>query len=298
MRVLNVSQCDYAQYSHNFSKALQSIGVDSIDLVQSKHPFSYATESKIASISEMVREMQTADVVVVHHSVPSLFELAKNNCKGQVIVTHTGTRYRENHEALDILFKDTKCLSDQSEFFVINPKLHYVVSPVEFELAGLYKEGKLKIGHYPSNEEVKGTAKVLEMLTDFKDKFQLLYSPNKVDHYFQLERMAKCDVYIELFKPELNGRPYGCFGVTALEACAMGKIVITNNLYPKVYTDAYGSCPLTFANNEWQFKNIVNSLINMKPEMIRSVQKESFEIMRETHSYKATGNRILKLIEL
>jgi len=296
MRVLSVSEADYGNYGHNFSLALQSIGVDSVDFVRSPHPFKYGSESKLVSISEMVKGMIDADVVVVHHSHPHLFELAKNNCKGKVVVTHTGTRYREGHKELEILFGDTVGITDQCEFFPINPNLHYLVSPVEFELAGLIKDKPLKFAHYPSNSEVKGTAKILEMMAEFKDKCNFKVGTNTVDHYFQLERMAKCDVYIELFKPELNGRPYGCFGVTALEACAMGKIVITNNLHQNVYSKAYGQCPMTIANNEWQFKNIVNSLIEMKVEILRSIQKEAHEIMREYHSYQATGKRILKII--
>jgi len=296
MKVLNVSTNDYALYGYNFSRALKSIGVDSTDLCRSPHPFGYSQESPVVSISEMVHQMKEAEVVVVHHSDPQLFELAKNNCKGKVIITHTGTRYREGHEALDVLFKDTLALTDETEFFAFNPNLHYLVSPVEFELAGLIKDKPLKFAHYPSNSEVKGTAKIMEMMAEFKDKCNFKVGTNTVDHYFQLERMAKCDVYIELFKPELNGRPYGCFGVTALEAAALGKIVITNNLHQNVYSKAYGQCPMTIANNEWQFKNIVNSLIEMKVEILRSIQKEAHEIMREYHSYNATGNRILKII--
>jgi len=297
MRVLNISQIDYANFAHQFSNALRSVGVDSVDLVNTLHDFNYASQGQKASVWQMTHAMTQSDVVVVHHSHPHLFELAKNNCKGQVIVTHTGTRYREGHEALDILFKDTVCISDQSEFFAFNKNLTYIVSPVEFELAPTIKDKPIKIGHYPSNEDVKGTAKILEMLQPFKDDFKLLYSNKKVDHYFQLERMAKCDVYIELFKPELNGNPYGCFGVTGLEACAMGKVVITNNLYPKVYTDAYGTCPMTIINTEDNFSNYIRQFLKLDVEFIKQIQIQNYELMKENHSFVNTGKRILKLIE-
>jgi len=297
MRVLNVSTNDYALYGYNFSRALKSIGVDSTDLCRSPHPFGYSQESPVVSISEMVHQMKEADVVVVHHSDPQLFELAKNNCKGKVIITHTGTRYRENHQALDILFKDTLCMSDQTEFFNINPNLHYLVSPVEFDLAPLIKDKPLKFAHYPSNAEVKGTAKIMELMNDFKGRCDFKVGTTTVDHYFQLERMAKCDVYIELFKPTLNGNPYGCFGVTALEAAGMGKLVITNNLYPKVYANAYGTCPMTYANTEVVFKNIINGILNMSVTAIKMVQKETYEIMQENHSYVSTGKKIMSIIE-
>lgn len=295
MKVLSVSENDYGNYGHNFSKALQSIGVDSIDLCLSPHPFGYATESKVVKIHDMVDQMKQADVVVVHHSLPSLFELAKNNCKGRVIVTHTGTRYREGHESLEILFKGTTCITDHSEFLVINPNLHYIVSPVELELAPLVKD-HLRFAHYPSNSEVKGTAKILEMIAPFKNKIDFRVGTKTVDHAQQLQRMANCDVYIELFKPELNGQPYGCFGVTALEAAAMGRIVVTNNLYPEVYQKAYGRLPFTIANTEKVFTNVIGNLMKMDLGMVRDMQKQTHEIMQDNHSYQATGRKILSVI--
>lgn len=296
--ILNASENDYSNFAHNFSNALRSVGVDSSDVVLSRHPFSYASQGELVTIHEMVTRMKDADVVVVHHSHPRLFELAKNNCKGKVIVTHTGTRYREGHQALDVLFKDTLALTDQTEFFSINPNLKYIVSPVDFELAPLYEDGLVKIGHYPSNPDVKGTSKIIEMMSDFKEKVDFRFSLKRVDHYFQLERMAKCDVYIELFKPELNGRPYGCFGVTALEAAAMGKIVVTNNLHQNVYRDAYGKCPMTIANTEWAFKNIISTLTTLSRQLIRMTQRETYEIMRDNHSFEATGKRLMELLRI
>lgn len=297
MKVLNLAECDYANFSHENAKALRSIGIDCEDLVKSKHPFGYATESKLASIQEMIEAMKTADVIQVMHSHPYLFELSKANGKAKIIVYHTGTRYREGHKELSILFEGYTQVSDQTEFFAINPNLHYIVSPVELELAPLVKD-HLRFAHYPSNPEVKGTAKILEMMSQFKNKIDFRIGTKTVDHAQQLQRMANCDVYIELFKPELNGRPYGCFGVTALEAASMGRIVVTNNLYPEVYQKAYGRLPFTIANTEKVFSNSVKGLINLDLQMIRDTQRQTWEIMRENHSYKATGERILKVINL
>lgn len=297
MRVLCVSENDYGNYSHNFSKALTSIGVDSVDLCLSPHPFLYSSQSKLVSRSEMSSHMADADVVIVHHSHPGLFNAAMTYCKGKVIVTHTGTRYREGHKELDILFKDTLSFTDHTEFLQINPNLHYIVSPVEFDCAPLATSGRLRFAHYPSNAEVKGTAEIMRMIAPYIHKMDWRVGTTTVDHYTQLQRIANCDVYIELFKPELNGKPYGCFGVTALEAAAMGRIVVTNNLHNKVYTDAYGMLPFTIANTEKVFTNTINGLLNLDLQMIRDTQKQTWEIMRENHSYKATGERILKVIE-
>lgn len=296
MKVLNLSECDYANASHENAKALRSIGVDCEDLVKSKHPFGYATEGKLSTIPEMIESIKKADVIQVMHSHPYLFELAKANSNAKIMVYHTGTRYREGHKGLSILFEGYTQCTDQSEFLAINQNLHYIVSPVEFDCAPLATEGRLRFAHYPSNPQVKGTDKILEMMNPFKLKLDFRVSLNTVDHATQLRRMANCDVYIELFKPELNGNPYGCFGVTALEASAMGRIVVTNNLHNKVYTDTYGRLPFTIANTEKAFTNTINGLLNLSLEMIRDMQKQTWEIMRENHSYKATGERILKVI--
>lgn len=296
MRVLNLATNDYANFSHENAKALRSIGIDCVDLVRSKHPFAYTTESNLASAPEIIHAIQKADVIQVMHSDPYLFDLARVNSNAKIIVYHTGTRYREGHKGLSLLFKGCTQVTDQTEFFAINPNLHYIVSPVEFDCAPLANQHPLVFAHYPSNYEVKGTGKISEMIEPFRKKMIWKMDVTQLVHKSQLQRMANCDVYIELFKPELNGNPYGCFGVTALEAAAMGRIVVTNNLHNKVYTDAYGRLPFTIANTEKAFTNTINGLLNLSLEMIRDMQKQTWEIMRENHSYEATGRKILSVI--
>lgn len=292
--ILNLACDDYANYSHDNARALRSIGIDCIDLVT--HPrvnYTYETSSDVCTKEKMIPYIQRADVVQVMHSHTALFDLAKQHCKGQVIIYHTGSRYRDDPEYFNNRFAGHKTVSDQTEFMHLGDH-KYIVSPVEFERAPLYNGLKKKIGHYPSNVEVKGTASIIKMLKPFD--FDWLFDSHIVPHDEQLQRIAACDIYIELFKPILNGHEYGCFGVSALEAAAMGKIVVTNNLYPNAYKDAYGTCPLTIANTEEQFKYVIDGLLKMNKKMFVDLQKETFEIMRENHSFEATGNKIAQMI--
>lgn len=291
--ILNLSSNDYSNYAHTNAVALRSIGIDCTDLVIQPHRF-YPEQSKVTTVAEMILKAKTASAVQIFHSDDRLYDLIKPYAK-RVVVYHTGTRYRENHEYLNDKFKGLKTASDQSEFSVLGDHT-YIVSPVEMHPSPFYRTGKLRIGHYPSHPVVKGTAEIIEMLHPLQNKFKWCHSVIPVSHQMQIRRMEGCDVYIELFKPELNGRPYGCFGVTALEAAAMGKIVVTNNLYPEVYTKAYGKCPFTIANTPEEFTNIISGLLRMNPELFKKMQRETIEIMQENHSFEATGNKIAKFI--
>lgn len=291
--ILNLSSNDYSNYAHDNACALRSIGVDCVDLVLQPHRF-YPKQSTVATISQMILSARTASVVQIFHSDDKLFDFIKHYAK-KILVYHTGTRYRENHKYFNEKFKGIKTASDQSEFSVLGNHT-YIVSPVEMQPALFYRTGKLRIGHYPSHAIVKGTAEIIQMLKPFQNKYKWCHSVISVPHQMQIKRMEGCDVYIELFKPELNGKPYGCFGVTALEAAALGKIVITNNLYPDVYTQAYGKCPFTIANTPEEFTNIISGLLRMNPELFKRLQHETVEIMRENHSFESTGNKIAKFI--
>lgn len=295
MRVVNIAVNDYANFGHENAKALRSIGVDCADFIQSRHIFNYKTQGQIANQQQMIQQIKSADIVQVIDSHPTLFNLAKTYCRGKVVIYHIGTRYRENHEEFNKLFAGHTTITDQCEFMILGDH-KYVVTPVEMTFSGIARSKPYKIGHYPSNPDVKGTAKIMEMLKKVTQKYDLKTSLTTVNHQQQIERMAGCDIYIELFKPMINGKRYGCFGVTALEAAAMGKIVVTNNFYPSVYTDVYGMCPLTIVNTEDNFVGYFNNLLKMEANFIADIQRSNYEIMRENHSYKATGERILKLI--
>lgn len=292
--ILNASSDDYSNYGHAIAKSLRSIGLECVDVCTRRHRFHYDTGSHEMTYQEMIPLIRKADIIQVMHSDIRLFELARKYGKGKIVVYHTGTRYREKHSMYEEIFKGVTSVTDQTEFMCLGNH-HYVVSPVELPLARLYKRGKIKIGHYPSEPTTKGTNEIIEMLRPFEGRFEWLHSTKLVPHHEQLKRIAECDVYIELFKPTLNGNPYGCFGVTALEAAAMGKVVITNNLYPDVYKNTYGDSPMMFVNDEETFRNTIEALLKSRKSLV-TLQKEFRKKSIENHSFQSTGNRVAKLI--
>ena len=147
------------------------------------------------------------------------------------------------------------------------------------------------IGHYPSNAEVKGTKEIREMLEPFKDDFEIRINETILPHEQNLKRIGECHIYIELFKPELNGKPYGCFGVTAFEATALGCVVITNDLHTLVYDSVYGYSDFFRINTPEKFKELMNELKSVDRKDLTNSQS-----FYNNHSITSTGKRILELI--
>lgn len=292
--ILNLATDDYANYSHSIAKSLRLIGLDCVDVCERRHRNKYQSESTEMGLRDMIPLIRKADVIQVMHSDIRLFELSKQYGRGKIIVYHTGSRYREKHLMYEEIFNGVTSVTDQTEFMCLGNH-HYVVSPVELPAAPMYSGGKIKIGHYPSTPSVKGTSEIIQMLKPFDGQFEWLHSTTLVPHHEQLKRISECDIYIELFKPELNGKPYGCFGVTALEAASMGKVVITNNLFPDVYRKAYGDSPMIFANDPEQFKRTIEVLLGTS-NIAQAFQRDAFNKARQNHSFQATGNRVAKII--
>lgn len=291
--ILIGSSNDYANYSHSMGKSLRSIGLDCIDVTLSAHPFNYGSESKVVSRETFKTLSAEADHVLICHSCPILFDLNQNP---SFSVAHTGTRYRESPQYFNELFQSAKhVISDQTEFFKLG-KMDYIVSAID---PAIYKPrtigSKLIIGHFPSNPEVKGTNEIVEMLKPFRDKFEIRIGLNKVSHADQIRRMQECDIIIELFKPELNGKEYGCFGVTALEGAMMGKLVITQDLEDKTYNSAYGEHPFVTVRNQHQFNEALESALTHYND---SMSKWIADQTKDRHSFEATGQRLKQLLRL
>lgn len=291
--ILNLASNDYSNYSYDNARALRSIGIDCTDFVLQKHDL-YEKQSKLIHPNHIPRLAKEAEIIQVFHSDENIYNMVRSLGK-KILIYHTGTRYRENHFHLEQVFKGVTSITDQTEFMTLG-RHHYIVSPVELELAQTIKTKPIKVGHYPSHAWTKGTDTIVEMLSPFMGQMNWQHSTNLVSHQEQLRRIARCDIYVELFKPEIRGKPYGCFGVTALEACAMGKITVTNNLFPKVYTDVYGTCPMTIINEKEKFINYFRQILEADVKFISDLQVQNYEIMKENHSFANTGRRLARII--
>ena len=290
---------DWANYGYELAASLMTTNKNIIAAKLNSHVFNYQHQLPIVSADELVLLAKKCDIILLVHSAAELIQYIPNETP--IIPIHTGTRYRNEHIQLNNLFHLSRCcFTDQCEFMSLAENIHYIGTPINIDMIPKFGHEPRQpyiIGHYPSNADVKGTQKILDMLQDINpNKYILHHSTDRVSHAEQLQRINKCDIYIELFQPTLNGKPYGCFGVTAFEAAAAGKIVITQNINPKAYTDVFGTSPFILTESESDFKFKVNYCLSMPQKELTFRQTNNYNAMKERHSYKATGERIIELI--
>ena len=284
------------------TKAMLSVGMNASCYTLNSHPFSYEEQAQTVTIEQMRVLISQSDIInIVHSDIFLLHAFEKELKNKKLIVTHTGSIYRNAPEAHNLAFNPHVylTLTDHCEFISLGAKnINYItfsVSANNVPHFGHEIKQPYIIGHYPSNAEVKGTREIIKMLNECKPH-ELFYSAEIVTNADQLKRMDQCDIYIELFKPELNGHPYGHYGVTAFEAAATGKVVITQNLNEHVYREAYGDCALRICNTPDKFKATVNQLLSLPALRISEIQTETYLWVEQKHSFKANGERLKKLI--
>ena len=311
MKILNVSRTDWAGFSYDNAMALRSVGVDAESLCMIAHSFNYANCSTPATRETIIRKMKEADVVQIMHSCSfSLNYYIISGTKAKLIVYHTGSIYRNDPVIFNKLFHNAHIhMTDQCEFMLIGDnknKFKYIATAVNTDIIKRSTKtlsNPISFGHYPSNPAVKGSDTILKVIGDIKnqieyrDRFSFMFSSDIVNHDKQLERMNDCDVYIELFKPILDGKKYGCYGVTAFEAAAMGKIVITQNIYEQIYNETYGlKSEFIIANTEEELSIAIRGLGELSPKLIMELQDKTYQWLVDNHSYKSTGTRLINIL--
>jgi len=299
MKVLNLSHNDYACFSLNNAKALRSVGVDCKCMTETAHVFHYSEYPEIAPLSKMIQAAHDVDIIQIFHSSVSILQAVKRLNK-RIMVYHTGTNYRARHMKMNGIFNPVveRTFIDSPEFYNLGAKnITYIATAIDTDKIQAVHAGNSSpiFAHYPSLPDTKGTVKIIEMMAKNPDA-QFIYSTQKLSHEDNLKRMSHCDVYIELFAPKQGDNTYGSFGVTAFEAAAMGKTVITNSLFHNVYQESYGTSGwLLIANTEEQFIEYVRRIVEHGIDIARERYTRSW--IESFHSYKATGEYLLKFLD-
>lgn len=299
MRICNISIQDYSNFGYNISKAIRSCGVECDSFFVLPHPFGYENEGQQISIESIKKITKKYDVVQVMHSHLSIYKMVDKSKK--ITVWHTGTGYRQEKERLNSYFNPivSKSFYDSSEFHNTGMKNEaYVFGCLDCSKFPYYppKRKPYKFAHYPSNPLKKGT----DIINAIAKKTRINYSHSidKVNHVQQIKRMMDCDIYIELFMPYQKDEVYGSFGVTAIEAAAMGKVVITNNMGRDIYQKTYGDCALQICNTESELEEKILELNDMPIEELIKLQLNTMDWVRNNHDLIPTGKRILKELGL
>ena len=96
MRVINICNNDWANFSQDNANALKIVGVDCQAFKLRGHKNNYQNEAKIIGEKELKRQISKADIVQVHHSDKGMVQYVKDH--PYVVVYHAGSAYRKHYK--------------------------------------------------------------------------------------------------------------------------------------------------------------------------------------------------------
>ena len=280
---LFVSNNDWANMGYLLAKSLQSVGVNAKAITSHKHPFGYKEEAELCTDSLYAEYVAKAKVVVAMHS-----EYKPCNYK-KLWVFHGGSAYRHNHVKLNELFNPlvTGTILQHWEFLNKGAKNPYwVLPPIDLSIKPDYTHHGKLFAHYPRGS-AKGTRDIVYICEELG--VRLNCNTKIIPHNENMKRMSDCDIYIEMVSgPE--------WGMTALEAAALGKIVVTTFNGLDDYKRQYGECELVVANNKEELRERIKEIMNWTEEEILEKKKATRQWAERYHSFQAVGQRLKDIL--
>ena len=335
--ILILTHDDWCNTAYRFMKSLEMVGYKVKIFKGAEHIFGYPVQAPIRkSITDGYSGKDRKKRVVNIKNDPELVDMIKRakvinfhashyfNVNGinwsekKIVVTHGGSTYRDNTALNNSIFNKIasytviQCPDLLNKGAKNEHLIYYAVDTINIQPQFEFIDPEcIIIGHFPSNPVTKCTEtinKVANSLSNmtFKNKFKYVgiqynskipRSKYNIPWLKQLDRMSKCDIYIETCKELLHGFQFGEWGNTCIEASALGKIVITNShtkeLYEKEYTKDY---PVIIANNEKELRENLINILNMNRQELLELKYKFRDWAEKNHSFEATGNRLKQKI--
>jgi hypothetical protein len=313
--VLFLTYDDNCNTGYRFWMCAKYLGLNAVMFKGKPHPFGYPMQAPIhpslankpVSASPTMVPAGGIESLIhsakVVHLIASFYPIAAINWKGSFVVAqHGGTVYRQNPEECNNVFEqigvrhniiqcpDLLGLGAKNESWI-----YYPVDTVKLQPDFSRKNPeKLVIGHFPSNAEVKGTSTIervlSELMSRYPGKFEYIGSREQVSWSHNLDRMRKCDIYIEGCNASQGDKVYGEWANAGLEASALGCAVITHCLSKDKYEAEFGKLGPIIANDETELAQAVSSLLEM--DDITPIKKRCREWAENNHSIPVTANRL------
>ena len=309
--IVFLSKRDYAGMGHLLAKSLNKIGVKAISLASEASVTRLPHEQSIIynNQKELNRYIKKANVIVWMHSTITPIGKAIND-KTKIVVFHGGSRYRRNFKKHNKAFNPIVDMSliQTGELLGLGAKNErWLLPPVDTDfikpLFGV--NNPIIIGHYPSNKinaehDIKGSKTINKVIKELKKSsfnFEFRYkdayaTTPRVSWKDNLKRMNDCDIYIESMNIDSTSKNQHDWSVTALEAAALGKIVITNFRNKERYLKEYGECKLLVVNNRKELRRILIELLDTHYYDLEMIQKNTREWVENYHSLDSIGYRL------
>lgn len=288
MKVLLCALADYANVGGMTAYALRSVGVDAWMFMVNPHPFNYRNQGTLLTqqnLREFLHYGHDADVVQHLHSQYLPYT---KKFPGQQAVFHGGTMYREHPDQVNAFFNPRVGLSLTQTTEMLDTgatnEVHWI-PPVDFDRLspGPYIQGDIQFGHYPSDPTKKGTKTIVQAMKEMDLLDQFVHDLRQVPYHENLGRIRTCDVYIE------KQAYYYDFSLTALEAGAMRRIVITDGDYQPE------DCPFYFANSPDELKEAIETILSLTPTQLHATQDATREWVANRYHPQLKGWELRQL---
>jgi hypothetical protein len=305
---------DNSNTMYRFWQCARHLGLNSVMFKGKPHPFGYPMQAPIhPSLASTPICMAPTTVMapgleslinsahVIHLGASTYPMAAVNWSKLNVVVQHGGSVYRQNPGDCNDLFNsfcqhtviqcpDLLGLGARNESWI-----YYPVDTVKLKPDFSRKGDKLVVGHFPSNSTVKGTDAINKTcvkldgagLIEYRWNTDILPWPSHLQH-----RVAQCDIIIEGCNAKQGDKTYGEWGNAALEAAALGCIVVTHCVHKEQYSKEFGDLGVLVANNEQELERVIRDLLALDPEQIVKLKRNAREWVERNHSIPATAARL------
>jgi glycosyltransferase involved in cell wall biosynthesis len=320
---LLLAKDDWANTMYRTWRCLIHLGLNCVAFKGNPHPYKYPHEAPIhpsltsipisyspvavqaPGLETLIRESHVihlfaATCPIFHHDM-QFYNQAK------VVVQHGSSAYRQMPEVCNNVFNkiadatiiqcpDLLGLGAKNEVFI------YYAVDTDF-LQPNYERvdpDKIIIGHFPSNPHVKGTQAIINVIKQLKeepslkDKFEFVFPDKTLSWVGNLKRIEKCDIIIETLNPKQVDKKFGEWGNTALEAAALGKVVITNSHSVHIYEKQYNrKLMLQIANTPEQLATTLRTiLMGWNDEDYRKMKERTRKWVVMNHSIPSTAERL------
>jgi hypothetical protein len=313
INVLLVSKKDWANVGYEIQEALRSVGVKALSVHFDKHRFEYPNTSYVCN--DVSQYAIDADIIQFMHSVNVNLGIGDqfDGRKG-VAVFHGGSGYRTNPDQFNTFWNQRAQVTLIQTGDLLNigepPAKNKIwfLPPIDTDtIQPDYSsriENKRIITHCPSRSAKKGTIKFNKLMDklskdkQLKDKFVYNHVRKWADWSTNIERMKICDIYFDACMPKIGvaNNTYGEWGISTLEACSLGKAVISHFLSHERYKQEFGiDCPIQHANNFEEVEKQIRNLILMGDDEFMELRKKTRFWVVENHSREIIGQRLVDI---
>ena len=147
-----------------------------------------------------------------------------------------------------------------------------------------FKNGSaIRIMHFPSHRELKGTKYVEAAISHLQDKYKIDYTCRRMTNQEVLKNLESAHILIDQFTHT--------FGLLSVEGLSRGCVVICR--LEKWARKSYPDLPVVSCNPE-DLEETLTSLLK-DPERMAKIAQQSMEWYRKNATLEVVGNRILKV---